>query len=146
MIKISLARGIKISWWLLCLSCFNSCVSTYTALERLPLGSNKKTVRNVVGKPYFVGRNDGRDQWTYKFKWHAQEYTQNILFEEGLVQKIGPLTPYPNYERKMLEAESLEDYEANAALLKQQKESGFRKINSLKQGDKVKSVSKKPVK
>ncbi len=123
--------GLRIIVWIIFFSCLISCVSTYTALQDLPLGSDKTTVRTVLGKPNSVGRIDGRDRWTYKFKWQAQEYTRNILFEEGMVRKIGPITPYPNYEQKMLEADSLDDYETNAMLYHQQKEKGFRKINSL---------------
>lgn len=123
--------GLRIIIWTIFFSCLSSCVSTYTALQNLPLSSDKATVRTILGKPSSVGRTDGRDQWTYKFKWQAQEYTRNVFFEDGLVHKIGPLTPYPNYEKKMLESESLDDYETNAMLYYQQKERGFRKINSL---------------
>ena len=108
-----------------------SCVSTYTSLQELHPGSSKERVRNTVGKPFSVGRSDGIDHWTYKFKWNSQEYTRNVFFDEGKVQKVGPLTPYPNYRQKMIEAESLEEYEINAALYQKQKQDGFREINSL---------------
>ena len=108
-----------------------SCVSTYTALQELQPGINKERVRNTVGQPFSVGRSDGIDHWTYKFKWNSQEYTRNVVFDEGKVQKIGPLTPYPNYEQKMIEAESLEEYEINATLYQKQKQAGFRELNSI---------------
>lgn len=95
-------------------------------------GLTKEEVRNTVGKPNFVRRLNGMDRWIYQFHWDSQEYTRDVFFDEGRVQKIGPLTPYPNYKKKMTEAETMEEYEINAALYQKQKESGFRKINSLK--------------
>ena len=121
--------------WILSLtvlaSCLASCVSTHTALQNLSTGLSKPDVRNRVGRPYRVQRLQGQDVWVYKFKWRAQKYTQTVVFDEGLVQKTGPLEPYPNYKKKMQEAESLDDYEANAFLYQKQKETGFRTINSI---------------
>ena len=114
-----------------------SCVSTYTALQELQPGLSKERVRNTIGKPFSAGRSDGIDHWTYKLKWNSQEYTRNVFFDAGKVQKVGPLTSYPNYEQKMIEAESMEEYEINAALYKKQKEAGFREINSLKIGNNI---------
>ena len=113
----------------------SSCVSTHTALQNIEHGLSKQGVRNTIGKPFSVGRSDGLDRWTYKFRWNSQEYTRDIFFDEGQVQKIGPVTPYPNYEKKMTEAEDLEEYEINATLYQRQKEAGFREINSLKKKD-----------
>ena len=129
--KTLFCRNFFIPAGVFCLLGFSACVSTYTALQKLHLGSSKDTVRTVVGRPFSVGRVDGKDRWTYQFKWQAQEYTRDILFEDGLVQKIGPMTPYPNYEKKMLEADSLDDYETNAMLFHQQKQRGFRTINAV---------------
>ncbi len=102
-----------------------SCVSTYSALQDLSPGSTKAQVRRSVGRPYKVQRQNGRDVWVYKFKKGSQEYTKDVIFDEGLVQKKGALEPYPNYKQKMLEAESLDDYESNALLYRKQKEAGF---------------------
>ena len=113
----------------------SSCVSTHTALQNIEHGLSKQGVRNTIGKPFSVGRSDGFDRWTYKFRWNSQEYTRDIFFDEGQVQKIGSVTPYPNYEKKMTEAEDLEEYEINATLYQRQKEAGFREINSLKKKD-----------
>lgn len=109
-----------------------SCVSTYTALQKLQPGLNKEEVRNTIGRPDSVGRSDGMDRWTYKMSWGSQKYTQDVFFDEGKVQKVRPLTPYPNYKSKMIEAESMEEYEINATLYQKQKEAGFREINSVK--------------
>ncbi|MDE0518073.1 MAG: outer membrane protein assembly factor BamE [Bdellovibrionales bacterium] len=109
-----------------------SCVSTHTALQKVEHGLDKQRVRDTIGKPFSVGRSDGLDRWTYKFRWNSQEYTRDVFFDEGRVQKVGPLTPYPNYEKKMKEAESLEEYERNAQFYQRQKEAGFREINSEK--------------
>ena len=123
---------------------FTSCVSTYTALQEMQPGLTKEEVRNTVGRPYFVGRLNGMDRWVYQFNWESQEYTRDVFFDEGRVQKIGPLTPYPNYKKKMTEAETLEEYEINATLYQKQKESGFREINSLnKKTQKIKNIKQK---
>ena len=114
-----------------------SCVSTYTALQDIQPGLSKQRVRNTIGKPVSVGRLDSMDRWTYKFKWHSQEYTQDVLFDEGKVQKLGPLTHYPNYEKKMIDAESLEEYEMNATLYQKQRQAGFREINTLNTGSNI---------
>lgn len=111
---------------------FTSCVSTYTALQEMQPGLTKKEVRNTIGKPSSVGRSNSMDRWTYQFNWNSQEYTRDVLFDEGRVHKVGPLTPYPNYKKKMTEAETMEEYEINASLYQKQKEKGFREINSLK--------------
>ena len=112
--------------------CFSGCVSTYTALQELEPGLNKAGVRNTIGKPSSVGRSKGMDRWTYRFKWKSQEYTTNVFFNDGRVLKVGPLTPFPNYKKKMMESESIEEYEINASLFQKQKDRGFREINSLK--------------
>ena len=109
-----------------------SCVSTYTALQGIEHGLTKQTVWNTAGKPLKVGRYDGLDRWTYHFRHDRQYYTQDIFFDEGKVVKKGPLRPYPDYEKQMLTADSLEEYEINATLYHQQKEAGFREINSVK--------------
>ncbi|MDE0118952.1 MAG: outer membrane protein assembly factor BamE [Bdellovibrionales bacterium] len=111
---------------------FTSCVSTHTALQNIEHGLDKQRVRNTIGKPFAVGRSNGLDRWTYKFRWNSQEYTRDVFFDEGRIQKVGPLTPYPNYEKKMKEAESLEEYETNVNFYQRQKEAGFREINSEK--------------
>ena len=108
-----------------------SCVSTRTALQQTAPGTSKERVWNTVGKPAKVGRWDGLDRWTYQFRWHSQEYTQDLFFDEGKVIRKGPLLPYPNYEQKMAQADSMEDYEMNAVLYQRQKEAGFREINTL---------------
>ena len=110
----------------------SGCVSTYTALQELEPGLNKAGVRNTVGKPIFVGRSNGLDLWTYKFRWESQEYTRDVFFDDGRVFKVGSLTPFPNYKKKLIESESIEEYEINASLFQKQKEKGFREINSLK--------------
>ena len=129
--------AILLSVLFMSLFCFTSCVSTYTALQEMKHGIKKQQVRNTIGKPDSVGRWDGMDRWTYKLKWNSQEYTQNVFFDEGRVQKVGPLTPYPNYRKKMIEAESLEEYEINATLYQKQKEAGFREINSVNTDNKL---------
>lgn len=115
--------------------CFTACVSSYTALQEIEPGLTKPEVRIELGKPKSVGRTKGRDRWTYKFKKNSQEYTQDVFFEDGLLIKVGPLTPYPNYKKKMVEAETLEDYEIHASLYQKQKSKGFREINSVKKND-----------
>ncbi len=117
---------------IVCFFLFTSCVSTHTALQEMRSGSSKEQVRNTAGKPYSVDRYDGMDRWTYKFSWNSQEYTRDVFFDEGRVQKVGTLTLYPNYEKKMKSAETLEEYEINASLYQKQKESAFREINSEK--------------
>ena len=112
---------------------FSSCVSTYTALQKIQPGLKKQEVRVQLGSPDFVGRAKGWDQWTYKFKKGSKQYTVDIYFEDGYVVKKGPLTAYPNYKAKMESADSLDAYEANAYLYQKQKQEGFRKINSTKQ-------------
>ncbi len=111
------------------------CTSTYTALQEIEPGRTKQEVRIELGKPTFVGRKKGQDRWTYKFKKHSQEYTQDVFFDDGRLLKVGPLTPYPNYKKKMVEAETLEDYEIHASLYQKQKARGFREINSVKKND-----------
>lgn len=125
---------------------FTSCVSTYTALQEMQPGLTKEEVRNTIGKPKFVGRSGGMDRWIYRFQWGSQEYTRGVFFDEGRVQKIGPLAPYPNYKKKMTEAETMEEYETNAALYQRQKEAGFREINSLKKTLTHKIKTKSPKK
>ena len=117
--------------FLCCFLFFSSCISTYTALQNTQPGVSKVKVRNTVGKPLKVSRFDGMDLWTYKFKRQSQEFTRQVFFDSGQVVKIGPLTPYPNYEKKMLDADNLDEYEVNASLYQKQKEKGFREINSL---------------
>ena len=112
--------------------CLSGCVSTYTALQELEPGLNKPEVRINVGRPSSVGRSNGLDRWTYKFRWESQEYTRDVFFDDGRVFKVGPLTPFPNYKKKLVESESIEEYEINATLFQKQKEKGFRDINSLK--------------
>ena len=108
-----------------------SCTSTYTSLQNLKPEATKQQVRNILGKPKAVGRWDGMDRWTYKFKLRSQQYTQDVFFDEGKFQKVGPLTPYPNYQKKLEEAENLDEYEIIAKLHNKQKAKGFREINSL---------------
>ena len=108
-----------------------SCTSTYTSLQNLKPEATKQQVRNILGKPKVVGRWDGMDRWTYKFKLRSQQYTQDVFFDEGKFQKTGPLTPYPNYQKKLEEAENLDEYEILAKLRNKQKAKGFREINSL---------------
>lgn len=117
---------------LVSLPVLSSCVSTYTALQEVQPGSSKERVRNTIGRPVSVGRAEGMDRWTYRFKWKGREYTRDLLFDEGMVQKTGPLRPYPDYKRKMKSAETMDDYETNAILYQKQKEKGFREINSLR--------------
>jgi len=136
-IKDNIRATIPLSTLFVILFCFTSCVSTYTALQEIEPGINKQQVRNTIGRPDSVSRWDGMDRWTYKLKWNAQEYTQDVFFDEGRVQKTGPLTPYPNYRKKMIEAESLEEYEINAILYQKQKEAGFREINSVNTSNKL---------
>ena len=124
-------RGLFGGYALLCLW-LASCVSTRTALQEIEPGTTKEQVWNTIGKPAKVGRHEGHfDRWTYQYKWRSQEYTQDLFFDEGKVVKTGPLVPYPNYEQKMAQADSMEEYEMNAILYQRQKEAGFREINTL---------------
>ena len=131
--RISILCGCALLFLLLA-----SCVSTRTALQDIEPGTTKKQVWNTIGKPVKVSRHEGRfDRWTYQYRWHSQEYTQDLFFDEGKVVKTGPLVPYPHYEQKMAMADTLEEYEMNAVLYQRQKEAGFRKINSLNQKDDI---------
>ena len=124
------------TWVFLLFLCLGGgCVSTRTALQEMAPGTTKEQVWNTIGKPVKVGRYDGWDRWTYQFFWKSQEYTQDLFFDEGKVVKTGPLLPYPNYEQKMAQADSMEEYEMNAVLYQRQKEAGFREINTLRKKD-----------
>jgi len=79
---------------------FISCVSTHKALQKVSHGATKQTVRNTLGKPHFVGRLDGKDYWTYKFRWNSQNYTRDVFFEAGRVYTISSLTPLSTYNKK----------------------------------------------
>ncbi len=132
--------GKKIIQWaglIIGMCIVNACVSTYTALQKIPLGANQVLVRKQLGRPVSVGRLQGYTTWVYRFKWNAQEYSQTLFFEDGRVQKVGPLLPYPNYQQKMTESESWDEYETNAMLYHRQKESAFRQINSVKKPKKT---------
>lgn len=124
----------------------SSCVSTYTALQKIQPGLTKQEVRVQLGAPDFVGRAKGWEQWTYKFKRESKQYTMDIYFEDSYVIKKGPLLSYPNYKAKMEAADSLDDYEANAYLYQKQKQEGFRKINSTKKPTVLEPAELKPVK
>ncbi len=128
---------------LLFLLFLSSCISTRAGLQRVQVGFTKKEVFNEIGRPEKVRRIKGVDRWLYKFKLNSQKHTREIFFEEGRVLKIGPLTPYPNYYRKMEEAETIEEYEQNANFYRRQKEAGFRKINSLSEPKIAKKLKKK---
>ena len=125
------------------ISVFASCVSTYTALQEMEPGLSKKEVRIRAGRPFSVGRTDGLDRWTYKFQWQSQDYTQDLFFNEGLVEKTGPLTPYPNYKQKMISAETPEEYENHARLYQKQKAQGFREINTTAKSNDVMDFCRK---
>ncbi len=114
---------------------FVACTSTYKALQEIEPGLTKQETRIELGKPNSVGRSKGWDRWTYKFKKESEEYTQDVFFDDGRLIKVGPLTPYPNYKKKMTEAETLEEYEIHALLYQKQKSAGFREINSVKKNN-----------
>ena len=124
----------------------SGCVSTYTALQKIQPGLTKQEVRTQLGAPDFVGRTKGWDQWTYKLKKQSKKYTIDIYFEDGYVIKKSSLVAYPNYKAKMEAADSLDAYEANAYLYQKQKEKGFRKINSTKKPEVLKSDKSKSAK
>ena len=110
---------------------FISCASTRNAIENLRPGMSKYSVRRMLGPPYKIERSQGYDLWIYKFSWKSREYTKTVFFNAGRTVKLGRLTPHPNYEKKISRAQSFKEYEINARLRHQQKEAGFRTINSV---------------
>jgi len=111
---------------------FVSCASTHNAIENnLRSGMSKYSVRRMLGPPYKIERSQGYDLWIYKFSWKKREYTRTVFFNAGHTVKLGRLTPYPDYEKRISQAQSFKEYEINARLRHRQKEAGFRTINSV---------------